>query len=189
MGGVFKAPYFPVTLEVTIMPHNIAAGDTATMPVTPSRSITAAPINYRADWRVISEKAGEVVMTDILRDLALPETIRIASAEIADIFKGSPIEAPVVLGGTGSAIKKGISILIQLNGISTITNGTSQDGYPFQAHLVLKIPLGGRQETITAANIDSIVGRLLGHLYSTGEGSTTNRLEALLRGSLVPTDL
>jgi len=161
--------------------------NTATSPATDTRdTIIPEPLNFAADYRVLKEAGGEVVLTNINCPLTNPETIRIAFSEIADVFKGAAIEpSGDTMSSMGSqAWRKGASILVQMNGVGVASADSAL--FPYSAHLVLKIPYGADPE---ADDVVAIVNRLLGSLYDTGSDDPTARLDALLRGVLTPADL
>jgi hypothetical protein len=78
--------------------------------------------------------------------------------------------------------------LAQVTDVLTVSESTDADyrvDLPLSAHLVIKVPAS---EYVTSAQVQAVVGRLLSSLFDTGV-STTSRLEAILRGSLVPSEL
>lgn len=141
-------------------------------------------LNFGKDFRVKSNNAGkEVVLTNITSPIDRPEKIRIAYSDIANVYTGSGIE-PSVFAST----KRGVSILAQVTEVISVTDDTDPDyqiDLPVSYHLVVKVP---SNENITAADINTGIGRLLSSLFDSGV-STTSRLEAILRGSLVPSEL
>jgi len=162
----------------------IANTDTATSPVTGARAdIAPVPTNYAADWRVVSEKPGEVIVTNITAPVTKPETLRFAWSSVADVFKGSPLMASgVELAGDSKA---GVSILVQLNTVG-YDSGATAALFPVSANLVLKIPCGPAP---TAADVLVLIKRLLGHLYGTKDTTIATRMDSLLRGVLTPVEL
>lgn len=162
----------------------LSYSNTATSPATGTRTVNPQPINFGADWRVISEKPGEIVLTNINASLEAPETIRFAFSEIADVFKTAGMEPSVTDGDSMPASKKGVSVLAQLNTIVVDSSGTR---YPAAAHMVLKLPAGAEPEG--GSDVLSIIARLLGALYETSATTVDNRMGALIHGALVPVDL
>lgn len=143
-----------------------------------------AILNYEKDFRIKSNDAGkEVVLTNLTSPLDRPEKIRIAYTEIANIYSGSGVD-PAVMAPS----KKGVSLLVQLTNVMSVTDDTDPSyriDQPFSLHLVLKFP---SSEYLTGAVVQEQVGRLLSSCFDSGSLST-DRLEALLRGSLIPSDL
>jgi len=141
-------------------------------------------LNFEKDFRVKSNNNGkEVVLTNITSPIDRPENIRIAYTDVANIYNGTGIE-PSVLAPT----KRGVSILTQLTEVLSVVDDSDADfrvDLPLSCHLVIKAP---SSEFITSEQIKTALGRLLSSLFDTG--STENsRLEAILRGSLVPSEL
>jgi len=144
-----------------------------------------AVLNVGADFRVKSQSNNgkEVILTNLTSPIDRPENIRIAHTDVANIYSGTAVE-PSVLSPT----KKGVSILSQVTEVLSVTDDTNSDyriDLPLSAHLVIKVPAS---EHVSAAVVQELVGRLLSSLFDTG-ATTTSRLEAILRGSLVPTEL
>lgn len=151
----------------------------------PSLTFPRAVLNIGTDFRVKNQNNNgkEVVLTNITSPIDRPENIRIAYTDVANIYSGTSVE-PSVLAPS----KKGVSILSQVTDIYSVTDSTNVDfriDLPMSAHLVLKVPAS---QYITGAVVQTLVGRLLSSLFDTGVTSTT-RLEAILRGSLTPTEL
>jgi hypothetical protein len=112
-----------------------------------------------------------------------PEKIRIAYSDVANVYNGSGIEASVL-----APTKRGVSVLAQITETISVTDDTDPDyriDLPVSYHVVIKVPAS---EHISATDIQAGLGRLLSSLYDTG-ATTTSRLEAILRGSLVPSEV
>lgn len=143
-----------------------------------------AVLNIKQDFRVKSNNNGkEVVLTNITSPIDRPENIRLAYSEVANIYNGTGIEPSVA-----SPTKKGVSVLTQVTDTITVTDTADADfriDLPLSAHLVIKAPAS---EYITSEQVQAVIGRLLSCLFDTGVTSTS-RLEAILRGSLEPTEL
>lgn len=141
-------------------------------------------LNFQKDFKVKSNSPGkEVVLTNITSPIDRPEKIRIAFSDIANVYSGTGIEASVL-----APTKRGVSILAQVTDIISITDDGDADyriDLPVSYHLVIKVPAS---EYLTAADVKTGIGRLLSSLFDTGV-TTTSRLEAILRGSLVPSEV
>lgn len=141
-------------------------------------------LNFEKDFRVKSNDAGkEVVLTNITSPVDRPEKIRIAYTDVANVYSGSGIEASV-----SAPTKRGVSILAQVTETITVTDSVDPEyrvDLPVSYHMVIKVPAS---EHISAADIQTGLGRLLSSLFDAG-ATSTSRLEAILRGSLVPTEL
>jgi hypothetical protein len=143
-----------------------------------------ALLNYSKDFRVKTNNNGkEVVLTNLTSPIDRSENIRIAYSDIANIYNGTGIEPSI-----SAPTKRGVSVLTQVTDVISITDEADPDyriDLPVSAHLVLKVP---SSEFITSEEVQVLVGRLMSSLFDTGV-STTSRLNAILRGSLVPTDI
>lgn len=141
-----------------------------------------AILNYEKDFRVKTNKDGkEVILTNITSPIDRPENIRLAYTDVSNIYSGTGIEA-----STAAPTKGGVSILAQVTEVVSVTDDTDADfriDLPISAHLVVKVP---RSEYVTSAQVEMALGRLLSSLYDSGS-TNGSRLEAILRGSLVPT--
>lgn len=157
--------------------------DTAVSGV-PSLTYPRAVLNIAKDFRVKTNNSGkEVILTNITSPVDRPENIRIAYTDVANIYGGTSIE-PSVLAPT----KRGVSVLAQVTDVMSVTDDTNSDfriDLPLSAHLVIKVPAS---EYVTADVVHTLVGRLLSSLFDTGV-TTNARLDAILRGSLVPSEL
>jgi len=159
----------------------ISYTNTATSPATDPRSFEPDPLNFGADWRVVAESAGEVVLANINAPISEPEQIRVAFSDITDVFKGTKVGP----GELPADSRAGTSLLIQLTGTGR-ANDANDTLYPYSAHLVMKLP---NAPSPTVANIEFILNRLLGALYDTGEADPDSRLSALIRGAITPVEL
>lgn len=141
-------------------------------------------LNFEKDFRVKSNKPGsEVVLTNLTCPVDRPEKIRIGYTDIANVYAGSGVDPSVT-----APTKRGIQFLAQLTEVISVTDDTDPDyriDLPVTYHIVGKIPA---TDLLTAADVQNGVGRLLSSLFDTGSTSTS-RLEAILRGALVPAGL
>lgn len=145
-----------------------------------------AILNFGADYRIKVQEAAkntsQVVLTNMTSPIDKPETFKVAATEIKDIYKGTSIDVALY-----SPTRKGVSVLCALNDVYTVTDSVTTESYdlPISGHFVLKVPADAN---ITPAMVDAFLGRLISGLYESGS-ATTARLSAILRGSLIPTDL
>lgn len=155
-------------------------------PISGVSSLTFARglINFDKDFCVKSEIAGkEVVLTNITCPVDRPEKVRVAYSDVANIYSGTGIEASVM-----APTKRGVSILAQVTEVISVTDSVDPNyrvDLPVSYHLVIKVPAN---ENLSSADIMTGVGRLLSSLFETGS-TATSRIDAILRGSLVPSDL
>jgi hypothetical protein len=149
----------------------------------PDITFDVAELNYAVDWRVKSDKAGEVVLTNITCPTDRPEKIRIAYSTVANVYSGTGISSTVY-----APTKEGVSLLIQLTETLSVTDSVDADyrvDLPVSYHMVMKFPAS---EFIDESVVETGISRLLSVLYETGETSET-RLASLIRGALKPADL
>lgn len=149
-----------------------------------SLTFPRAILNFNKDFRVKSNNAGkEVVLTNITSPVDRPEKIRIAFTDVANVYTGTGVEPSVT-----APTKRGVSVLAQVTETISVTDDTNPEfriDLPVSYHMVIKVPTS---EHINAVDIQAGIGRLLSSLFDSGSTSTS-RLEAILRGSLVPTEL
>lgn len=157
--------------------------DTAIEGVT-SLEFTRGLVNTKADFAVKSEKPGqEVVLINLTSPIDRPEKFRLAYSDVANIYNGTGIDPSL-----HAPTKRGISILVQETSTICVTDTVDADfriDLPISCHLVIKVPAS---EYITAEDVRERLGRLLSSLFDTGS-ENDSRLNAILRGSLVPSDL
>lgn len=156
--------------------------NTPTSPVTEERVVNPAPVNYNADWRISDQKPNEVTLVNLNSALDAPMKVRVAWSQVPDVFKNSGVEPSSTW--SGDTKRQGVSVLIQLTGASL--NGEGLGPFPWSAHLVMRLPVGGG---VDHEDILQIVTLLLGHLFDTGASDLASRTEALLRGAIAPVDL
>lgn len=141
-------------------------------------------VNFDADFRVKSDKPGqEVVLTNTTSPIDRPEKLRIAYSDVANVYNGTGIDPSV-----SAPTKRGISILVQETSVLSVSDSVDADfrlDLPLSCHLVIKVPAS---EYVTADDVLASIGRLLSGLFDTGL-ETNARLNAILRGSLVPSDV
>jgi hypothetical protein len=149
----------------------------------PTNATNFGLINYVADWRVESKSATEAVIVNMRSPIGTPERFRFASGVMPDVFVSSGIEA-----GSRTQTKRGVSILVQHTDIASVTDtvdATFAQQMPFSMNIVLKIPAN---EYVTGQMALDYMKRSLAGLFETGL-ATSARLDALLRGSVLPVDM
>lgn len=157
--------------------------DTAVADPQSTGTFPKAALNFAADWRVKKNGADEAVLTNLTSPVDRPETIRIACSDIANIYSGTGVEPSLA-----APTKRGKSLLVQDTAIITVTDDADADyriDLPVSYHLVIKIPAN---ENLTVALVQEGLGRLISALFETDSDALT-RLQALIRGSLIPSDL
>lgn len=140
-------------------------------------------VNFGANFRVKSEIATEAVATNLTTPIDRPERFRWSISDIANVYSKTDIDPSVY-----SPSRKGVSVLCQLTEVFSTTDSTDSTfrvDSPLSMHLVLTLPA---TEFLTADMVQTALGRLISGLYETGALST-ERLQALVRGSLLPKDI
>lgn len=140
-------------------------------------------VNYGADFRTKQNDPQEAVVVNMTSPLSFPEKFRFGRTEIANVYKGTGIDPAFY-----PPSRQGLQLLVQLSDTWTVTDSTDptyQIALPVSAHMIIKVP---NSEFISAADVEGLVGRLVSGLYETGS-ETTERLSALMRGSLLPKDI
>lgn len=146
-------------------------------------SLERGLVNYGADFKVKVEMADSVILTNLTSPITAPEQFKFSVQDVANVYTGTAVDPNFY-----SPSKKGVSLLAQCNEVWTVTDtedSTYQVELPVQAHIVLKVP---KNENITPAMVEALLGRVVSGLYETGSEGTT-RLQAMLRGSMKPSDL
>lgn len=165
------------------MAKTVNNGYTDTAGVT-ATTFDRGAVNFTTDFRVKANNSGkEVVITNLTSPIDRPEYLRFAYSDISNVYTGTGVD-PSAMAPT----KRGVSILVQLTDVFSVTDDTDADyriDLPVSVHLVIKVP---SSEFITSALVQTQLGRLLSGLYDQGV-TTTTRLDAILRGSLVPNGL
>lgn len=139
--------------------------------------------NFKADFCVTTDGPGEAIISNKTSPVDSPEKFRFAMSTVKDVYQNSEIDP-----GTFSPSKRGSQILVQLTEVwtkSDATNASYKINLPVSGHIVLKVP---NDSDISADMIQAFLGRLVSGLFETGSENNL-RLNALLRGSMIPTDL
>lgn len=153
--------------------------------LTLSRGLT----NFKADWKVqessadLPNKKYQTVVTNLTSPLSAPEVFRFSTQDLNNVYSGSGVD-PSYYAPT----KQGVSLLSQLTEIWTVTDSADSSyrvDLPVSCHIVIRIP---KNENITPAMVETLFGRACSGFYNTGL-ATTERLQAMLRGSTKPSDL
>ena len=161
---------------------NVGYTDTPIDGVT-SLELDRGLLNFGADWRVKTDSPGEVIISNLTSPVDRPERIRVSQSDVSNIYTGTDIDPSVY-----APSRRGTSVLCQITETFSVTDTVYADyriDLPVSAHLVIKVP---NNENLTAAMVQTTIGRLISGIYDTGS-ETTVRLAAILRGSLKPSDL
>lgn len=137
--------------------------------------------DWGAQFHVVRDTPSEAVATYTAAPLQAPVTVRWARQSVSDVYRGSGVDT-----GYYGPVRRGYSILVQVNAVQTYTlDDGSVVHYPVSGHVVLKMPAFEN----TDGKITTLVLRHLVSACCTSDGNTQSRLNSLLRGGLLPTDL
>lgn len=165
------------TIEKNYTPHTVESGTWDTAPLKPT------PIVWTNEFAVKAQSKGELTLVNVTSPINALETVRFAHKELQNVFANSGVDPAYY-----PSSKKGVSFLVQLNDIYTVTDDDlkTRTDFPISAHLVIRVP---KADWITGDILQGIILRLLGAAHQVGPTvptSMTKRLEALARGSLLP---
>lgn len=106
-------------------------------------------------YQFMKDEPGEAVLVNIANSLDQPNSIRIASTPVSDIFKNAPVDP------ADGQSTKGQNILFQTNEVWKVTDSVTGAVYylPLSGHVVLKVP---KDAAITGGLLTAFVSRLLG---------------------------
>lgn len=144
---------------------------------------TVPDLDYGQFSELEKGSRSELWVTNTTSPVDSPETMRLSVQNIGNIYDGTQI-----LPSYFATSKAGRQLLLQLNDILTATDSTDptyRADLPFSGHVVLKFPTNA---LVTADMLLTFYERLASMAFATGVVTKT-RLEALMRGSLKPTNL
>lgn len=154
-------------------PSGTPVGD----PVITALTFPIAPLNFDADFGIIEEGVGKVVMTDITSPQDQPSTLRISQQAMPNVYAGSSIDSSVYLPN-----KKGTATVVEICEIWTVTDDTDPAfllQFPVRGALTLRLP---DSAYVTPASVERLVGRVVAGLFAQGSAISTTGLEAILHG-------
>lgn len=160
-----------MTRSVSYGPNGTAVPDVTAL------TLALPPLNFDADFQVIEEGPGKVVMTDVTSPRTQPSTIRIAQQSRPNVYAGTTIDPAVFL-----PIKKGTDTVIELREVWSETD-TEDSSYlrlfPVRVAITATFP---DADQITAAAVARSVARVVAALAAQGDDDLIAGIEALLRG-------
>lgn len=148
-----------------------------------SQTLATDAVNWGTDFTVTTQKSSEGQVTNMTMPLDRKETFRWQSTGVPDIYAGSDIVRSLRTNST-----RGVKVFLDHKDTWKLTDS---DDATFEAHLpvscqiMVKVPAN---EQVTASVVKALVIRTLSGLFETDDDGT-DRLNALLRGSVLPTDL
>lgn len=160
------------------MSKSLSLGFTDTAGVT-AKTLTMPAINFATDYSVQSESASEVILVNTTSSMDQPTTIRIATRDVPDVYKGQNISTALI----GPA-RAGIEVLVESRFTHKVTESTTGEEYvgPDKVGITLRFPKDGN---LTGANMLSMVLRSIAAVFEQGDNSDI-RLNGLIRGIKKP---
>lgn len=135
-----------MALALTTGSFQTVSGPTR-VPYTPA----AASIGYSVD------EPGKVTLTNVSANILQPNTIRLETTTVSDVFSKSPAVA-----ATGQR-KDGVSILVEVNEVWKVEDAANTAVIPYylpvKAHMVLRLP---NDTFVTEAAVAALIQRLEG---------------------------
>lgn len=166
------------------MAKTVSTGYVDTKPGSSATYNVARPaLNFKTDFAVAAESEGKTTLINLTTPVDQSESVRFQISDVKDIYSGTSIDPSVY-----AASRAGISLLVQDNVTLRVTDSTDpgfQQDIPLSAHLVIKT---AKSQYVTAEVVQNEILRLLSMFYGTGS-ETTDRINALMRGSMTPSDL
>jgi hypothetical protein len=161
------------------MSYSLNKGYTDT--ISTAKSIDIPDMDYSVDFSIISDKPGEVILTNITSPMDRGETIRFALTQVKDVYTGTDIDASYK-----APSHAGVSLVAQVSDTWRYYDSTDLSlpavDLPISAHVVIKVP---KTSYITADDFLTIAKRAFSLLFDTG-AITSARLVEMLKGSLDP---
>lgn len=166
------------------MPKVTSFGYTDTAPAGgATKALTRPNLNFAANYSVSTSGDLKAIIVNRTSPMDQPETFRFQETNVANIYEGTSIDPSVY-----ATSKAGISLVVQEQSILRVTDTVDpsfQVDLPLSVHVVVKVP---KSQYITAANIETAIARCVSGFYETDSTGTT-RIEALVRGSMLPPTL
>lgn len=146
--------------------------------------ITIPKTNTGVDFRVESQKANSLIITNLTSPIGYPETVKFSTETIPDMYAGTTVEKALY-----APSRKGRGVLVSLHDVfkeTSSTDETYEKALPFKTSIAFQFL---QNSSVTTAMVLGEIARLLSFLYDTTSATMNSRLEALIRGSLKPNDM
>lgn len=155
----------------------IAIGPTDTVVAGHAQNDVVAPaLNFEADFRVISEVPGEVILTNVTCPIDQPETLRFAQRKVANVYSGTDIDPSAYLPS-----RQGTSTVVQLRQVAAETSTTDEayrKSLPMSCGITFTVP---SYVAVTPAMVLDLVERTVSALFEQAVDSDSG-IDALLHG-------
>lgn len=148
-----------------------------------SLTVPIPVLNLGADFRVMKDTPEEAIISNMTSQIGYPEKIRFASRVIPDAYKGSDVDASL-----RSLNKRGVEVLVSHTDTAAWTDSEDPTFLELKTpkmNVVFTFPADGSYSADAALDY---IKRSIACLFETG-GVTSARVNALLRGILIPADL
>lgn len=166
------------------MAKTIATGYTDTaISGNPTMTVTAGKLNFKADFRPLSEAPGEVILTNVTSPVDQPETMRLSQRKVANVYANTEVDPSAYL-----PIRQGTATLLECRETWVETDSvdtTYRKLIPVKCGITFTLPAYGN---ITADQAVGLVLRTLGLTFETGTVTSVG-MAALLRGVMMKADL
>lgn len=139
-------------------------------------------LQVASDFALKSQTPNEVVLTNKTSPIDAPETMRMSTSRVANIYNNTGIEKAYQ-----TLSKEGASLLIQDNTVLRLVDETTSSSVadlPVSVHIVLKYP---KHPEITEVQVTEAAKRLFSGLFY--DADNNNRVKELIRGSLKPSGI
>lgn len=149
----------------------------------PVLNLLRGSLNFAADWKVQLLAANECVLTNLKAPIDRPETIRLSWTEKANVYQSAGIDPSV-----RPPSQKGVSFVVQHKRTLSCTDVAVPEfrqDVPITSHIVVVLPAF---DLLTADMLQTEIARMLSGLFATGL-TTTERISALMRGAVQPSDV
>jgi hypothetical protein len=144
------------------------------------RSIVPKNLSFGTDFTKASYTPGEAILANLTSPLDRVESVRFAVSPVANIYSGTKLDP-----SNQAQNKRGTNVLCQLRScMGVIDDETNQKIIlPFEAHIVVRIP---QHEAVDFDDFKVMTNRLFGCLYEDGATKSSERINALMHGSVLP---
>lgn len=149
---------------------------------TPVDGVTAVtfavpPLNYDADFRLVEDEPGRVLMTDLTSPQDQPSTLRITQTSRANIYAGTSIDPSVFL-----ASRRGLDTYLEVREIwseSDSEDSTYLRHVPVRFAISMTLP---ESAIVTPAAVERLAARAVAALFAQGDATIDDGVSALLHG-------
>lgn len=141
------------------------------------------PLNWGADFKVLSNVPGEVVATNLTSPVDQAETFRWSQKLVPNVYSGTDIDPTAYLPS-----RRGTSTLIELRGTWVETDSVDpmyRKAMPFRCGIVIAVPSYGN---ITATMVLNALKRTVSAAFEQGV-STDSGINALQHGVMLKSAL